>query len=226
MSVRAGRDRPLPRRAHRHAGGRGRGPSELSELPRILRRQFDGAAAHRAGDHRNDSGVQASGFRITLPGSRRDLEKSPSRSRAGRLPSQPTHAACAFPGFRPSAEELIAGCRAFATALRSTTGREHERADAEAPDCAHGVSPSFSGCQSRGGGGRSAAAPIGGTVLIPVRLGFGPVSCATRAGRRRQGWHITQGQRRGRGSPLMTSLRCRRRLASAGLPSRIEIIRH
>ena len=43
-------------------------------VPRILRRQFDGAAADRAGNHRNDSGIQASGFRITLPGSRRDSE--------------------------------------------------------------------------------------------------------------------------------------------------------
>ena len=50
---------------------------------------------------------------------------------------------------------------------RTRTGR------CRAQECARGVSPGFSGCQSGGGGGRSPAAPIGGTILIPLWLGFG-----------------------------------------------------
>jgi hypothetical protein len=41
-------------------------------------------------------------------------------------------------------------------------------------ECAHGVSPGFSDCQSRGvAEDGSPAAPIGGTILIPLWPGFG-----------------------------------------------------
>ena len=53
------RDRALPRRPDRHAGGRAAGSSAVPRLPRLLRREFDGAAADRGGAHRDDSALQA-----------------------------------------------------------------------------------------------------------------------------------------------------------------------
>ena len=52
------RHRALPRRAHRHAGGRHLRAAERAARARLLRREQHGAPAHRARHDRADQGVQ------------------------------------------------------------------------------------------------------------------------------------------------------------------------
>lgn len=87
-------------------------------------------------------------------------------------------------------------------------------------ECAHGVSPGFSDCQSRGWR-RTVHRPRRSAARSSFRCGSDlgwVMRHAVQAPPARRA--ITQGQRRRRGSPLMTRSRCRRRLASAGSPSK------
>src|SRR6185436_1396348 len=55
----ARRDRAVPRRPDRDTRRRELHPRALPRLPRLLRRQLDGAASHRGGTHRDDAPLHA-----------------------------------------------------------------------------------------------------------------------------------------------------------------------
>ncbi len=65
-----GRHHPRSRRPGRHAVGRGIRAQEHAELPRLLRRLFDGTAADRSRPHRTDAAVQTNFGQVIREGKR------------------------------------------------------------------------------------------------------------------------------------------------------------